>query len=100
MVSLRHYLSPAETFTRSILSGWNLSTVYPALKKDDPTIGVKYGEPFIQGDLLSYYLSNFVMEVLRRVGGHPVGTIFCHCVQLLAHANDIDIIGHSSWMPL
>ena len=63
-------------------------------------VGNNLSEPFStvrgfrQGDPLSCNLFNFVMEgVLRKAGVHRNGTIFYKCVQLLAYADDIDIIG-------
>ena len=60
-------------------------------------IGIDLSEPFDtirgfrQGDPLSCDLFNFIMEsVLRKVHRH--GTIFQRSVQLLAYADDIDII--------
>ena len=48
---------------------------------------------FRQGDPLSCDLFNFVMEsVLRKAGVNRNGTIFQKSVQLLAYADDIDII--------
>ena len=63
-------------------------------------VGMDLSEPFDtvrgfrQGDPLSCDLFNFVMEsVLRKAGPHRSGTIFQKSVQLLAYADDIDIIG-------
>ena len=51
---------------------------------------------FRQGDPLSCDLFNFLMEsVLRKAGVHRNGTIFYKSVQLLAYADDIDIIGRT-----
>ena len=62
--------------------------------------GINFFEPFDtvrdfrQGDPLSYDLFNFVMEsALRKTGEHRSGSIFQKSVQLLAYADDIDIIG-------
>ena len=63
-------------------------------------VGNNLSEPFNtvrgfrQGDPLSCNLFNFAMEgVLRKAGVHRNGTIFYKSVQLLAYADDIDIIG-------
>ena len=63
-------------------------------------VGMDISEPFDtargfrQGDPLSCDLFNFVMEsVLRKAGVHRSATIFKTSVQLLAYADDIDIIG-------
>ena len=51
---------------------------------------------FKQGDPLSCDLFNFLLEsVLRKAGVHRNGTIFYKSVQLLAYADDIDIIGRT-----
>ena len=51
---------------------------------------------FGQGDPLSCDLFNLVMEnVLRKAGVHRNGTIFHKSIQLLACADDIDIIGRT-----
>ena len=51
---------------------------------------------FRQGDPLSCDLFNLIMEaVIRRAGVETKGTIFYKSVQLLAYADDIDIIGTS-----
>ena len=51
---------------------------------------------FRQGDPLSCDLFNFVMEsVLQKAGVHRSVTIFQKSVQLLAYADDIDIIGRT-----
>ena len=51
---------------------------------------------FRQGDPLSCDLFNFLLEsVLRKTGVHCNGTIFYKSVQLLAYAEDIDIIGRT-----
>ena len=51
---------------------------------------------FRQGDPLSCDLFNFIMEgILRKAGVHRNGTIFYKGVQLLAYADDIDIIGRT-----
>ena len=48
---------------------------------------------FRQGNPLSCDVFNFFMEIaLRRAGVHRNGTIFYNSVQLLAYADDIDII--------
>ena len=55
-------------------------------------------EPFdtVRGDPLSCDLFNFVMEsILRKAGVHCSGIIFQKSVQLLAYADDIDIIGRT-----
>ena len=50
---------------------------------------------FRQGDPLSCNQFNFTMEsIVRKAGVQRTGTIKNKSVQLLAHANDIDIIGH------
>ena len=63
-------------------------------------IGTNISEPFAtirgfrQADHLSCTLFNLGMEqVLRKAGVHRSGTIFNKSVQLLAYADDIDIIG-------
>jgi hypothetical protein len=49
-----------------------------------------------QGDVLSTLLFNVVLEVIvRRANLQTTGTIFNIETQLLAYANDIDIIGTS-----
>jgi len=66
-------------------------------------VGNDVSEPFgtdrglRQGDSLSCNLFNFVMEsVLRKAGVHLSGTILSNrSVQLLAYADDIDIIGRT-----
>ena len=65
-------------------------------------IGSEISEPFDtirgfrQGDPLSCNLFNLIMEaVIRRAGVETSGTIFYKSVQLLAYADDIDIIGTS-----
>ena len=65
-------------------------------------IGIDLFEPFDtvqgfrQGVPLSSDIFNFVMEsVLRKAGVHRNGTIFQKSVQLLAYADDIDIIATS-----
>ena len=51
---------------------------------------------FRQGVPLSCDLYNFVIEsVLRKAGVYRNGTIFQKSVQLLAYADDIDIIGRT-----
>ena len=51
---------------------------------------------FRQGGPLSCDLFNFLLEsVLRKSGVHRNGTIFYKSVQLLAYADDIDIIGRT-----
>ena len=51
---------------------------------------------FRQGDPLSCDLFNIIMEgILRKAGVHRNGTIFYKGVQLLAYADDIDIIGRT-----
>ena len=63
-------------------------------------VGAEISEPFDtlrgfrQGDPLSCNLFNLIMEaVIRRAGAERSGTIFYKSVQLLAYADDIDIIG-------
>jgi hypothetical protein len=49
-----------------------------------------------QGDVLSTLLLNAVLEVIvRRVNLQTTGTIYNKETQLLAYADDIDIIGRS-----
>ncbi|XP_043064519.1 uncharacterized protein LOC122320475 [Drosophila ficusphila] len=50
-----------------------------------------------QGDSLSCMLFNLLMEsIIRKAGVHRTGTILTNrCVQLLAYADDIDIIGRT-----
>ncbi|XP_050745358.1 uncharacterized protein LOC127011601 [Drosophila biarmipes] len=74
-----------------------LSSIISSVK-----VGTNLSEPFNtvrgfrQGDPLSCDLFNFVMKgVLRKAGVHRSGTIFYKSVQLLAYADDIDIIGRS-----
>ena len=53
-------------------------------------------QSFRQGDSLSCDRFNFLLEsVLRKAGVHCNGTIFYKSVQLLAYADDIDIIGRT-----
>ena len=50
---------------------------------------------FRQGDPLSCTFFNFIMEsIVRKSGVQRTGTIKTKSVQLLAYADDIDIIGH------
>ena len=65
-------------------------------------VGMGLSEPFDtlrgfrQGNPLSCDLLNFVMDsILRKAGVHRSGTIFQKSVQLLAYADDIDIIGRT-----
>ncbi|XP_030376840.1 uncharacterized protein LOC115634794 [Scaptodrosophila lebanonensis] len=65
-------------------------------------VGKDLSEPFDtvrgfrQGDALSCYLFNFLLEsVVRKAGVHRGGTIFFKSVQLLAYADDIDIISRT-----
>ena len=65
-------------------------------------VGKDLSEPFHtvrgfrQGDPLSCDLFNFFLEsVLRQAGVHRNGTIFYKSVQLLAYADDFDIIGRT-----
>ena len=65
-------------------------------------IGEDLSEPFDtvrgfrQGDPLTCDLFNFLMEsALRKAAVHRNGTIFYKSVQLLAYADDIDIIGRT-----
>jgi hypothetical protein len=49
-----------------------------------------------QGDVLSKLLFNVVLEVIvRRANLHTAGTIYNKETQLLAYADDIDIVGRS-----
>ena len=49
-----------------------------------------------QGDSLACLLFNLALEkVVRKAGIQTSGTIFYKCVQLLAYADDIDIIARS-----
>ena len=77
-----------------------LSNSYSSVK-----IAMELSEPFdtvrgfTQGNHLSCDLFNFVMEsVQRKAGVHRNGTIFQKSVQLLAYADNIDIIDVSSDM--
>ena len=79
------------------LCGMTLSNTTSSVK-----IGLNLSEPFDtkrgfrQGDPLSCTLFNLLMEgVLRKAGVHRSGTIFFKSVQLLAYADDIDIVGLS-----
>ena len=59
-------------------------------------VGKDLSEPFdtVRGDPLSCDLFNILLEsVLRKAGVLRNGTIFYKSVQLLAYADDIDIIG-------
>ena len=65
-------------------------------------IGKELFEPFDtvrsfrQGDSLSCYLINFLIEsVLRKAGVHRNGIIFYQTHQLFAYADDTDIIGRT-----
>jgi sorting nexin-29 len=49
-----------------------------------------------QGDALVCLLFNIALErVIRDAGINVRGTIFYKCVQILAYADDIDIIGRT-----
>ena len=67
-------------------------------------VGIDFSEPFDivrgfkQGDPLWGDLFNFIMETKifqLKAGVHRNGTIFQKSVQLLAYADDIDIIGRT-----
>jgi hypothetical protein len=49
-----------------------------------------------QGDALAFLLFNIALEkVIREAGVQTRGTIFYKSVQILAYADDVDIVGRS-----
>jgi hypothetical protein len=85
------------------MSELNLPTKLIRLTKATLTIvmcGVKIqndcSEPFRKGEVLSTLFFNVVLEVIvRRANLQTTGTIYNKETQLLAYANDIDIVGSS-----
>jgi hypothetical protein len=65
-------------------------------KQNDCSKSFEIRQGLKQGDVLSTLLFNVVLEVIvRRVNLQTTGTIYNKETQLLAYANDIDIVGRS-----